>query len=685
MTRLILPSSLVALALVVSPHSASAEEGMWLFNQFPADKVQAAYGWKPDAAWLDAVRLASVRLEGGCSGSFVSKSGLVMTNHHCAESCIDELSSPKNDYRTNGYYAEQPAMERRCPNMAMAQLVAIEDVTARVQAAGAGKTDQVALDAMKAEKATIEAGCPKGPTTRCEVVELYDGGKYDLYTYQRYEDVRLVFAPEFRAAFFGGDPDNFEFPRYCLDATFFRVYQDGKPLDTPSHFTWSESGTREGDLTFVSGHPGSTSRLQTLSEIETWRDYGLVSRIAFLSELRGALRGYAHRGKEQARHSMGTLFGVENGLKAFKGEFEALREPGLMKQLRDNEASLRAKAAGTDVAGSWDAIAAAQEVWKTLIYRHRLIESGRGFSSDLLSMARVLVRGTAELAKPNTERLREYTESALPGLKQDLFSEAPIYKEFEIFRLAWSLDKLREILGPDDAFVKTVLGKESPEQLAKRVIAGTKLHDVALRRKLFEGGAAAAAASTDPLIVLARLIDPEARTLRKRYEDEVEAVLVKSHASIAKARFQAFGHSIYPDATFTLRLSYGSVRGYVESGQPVAPYTTLGGAFDRHTGADPFRLPDSWLANKAALDLTVPYNLVTTNDIIGGNSGSPVIDKERRIVGLIFDGNIQSLGGDYGFDAAVNRAVAVDARGILHTAKVIYRAERLVIELLGGP
>jgi len=670
--------------------SAQADEGMWLFNHFPTEKVKAAYGFAPDQPWLDKVRLASVRLEGGCSASFVSGEGLIMTNHHCAEECINQLSSPKKDFIADGFRAKSRADEVKCPTMGVNTLIAIEDVTAQVQQARAGKSDAEGNEAVKAQIATLEKTCQKSADLRCEVVTLFNGGLYDLYTYRRYEDVRLVFAPEFRAAFFGGDPDNFEFPRYDLDVSFVRVYQDGKPLVTPNHLAWSPNGTQEGDMTFVSGHPGSTSRLLTVAEIETWRDAALLPRLLYLAEIRGALLEYAHRGKEQARHSRGLLFGVENSLKAFKGEIEALNDPPLLaakraeeKATRDYVAADKTRAAA--YGGAWDAIAAAQKIDRSLIFRHRLIERGNGFRSDLLNHARLLVRAAEELPKPNEKRLREFTEGDWPQVRQELLSTAPTYDEFEVFTLAWSLGKLREVLSADDPFVKQILGKESPQQLAERVIKGTKLKDIKVRQALLDGGAAAIAASKDPLIELARRIDPEARAVRKRREDLVEAVVDKNHELIAKARFEQYGTSVYPDATFTLRLSYGKVEGYEENGEKVVPYTRIGGAFARQTGADPFMLPPSWMSKQATLDANVPFNFVTSNDIIGGNSGSPVVNKDAQVVGLIFDGNIQSLGGDYAFDPAVNRAVAVDSRAIMYALEQIYGAADLVRELRGTP
>lgn len=672
---------------------AHAEEGMWTFNRFPSDTVEKLYGFKPDANWLEKVRLSSARLAQGCSASFVSPDGLVMTNHHCVHACVEELSSPKKNYIADGFWAKTAGDELKCPNLEVNQLVAITDVTARVMKAAEGLDDAKGLDAKKAAMSAIEKECQTSDALRCEVVTLYNGGVYDLYQYKRHQDVRLVWAPELGIAFFGGDPDNFMFPRFTLDASFVRIYEGGengkggKPVKTEHFFKWSPDGAKDGQLTFVAGNPGSTSRLDTVAETRAHRDTSLVSRLMYLSELRGALVEYARRGKEQARHSMSLLFGVENGLKAFRGEAEALFAPGFLDNLQKAEDTLK-KAVLADKSmgathGAWDAIAAAVEKARPLSKRYGMLEGATGFRSDLFNFARMLVRAAEERTKPNEKRLREYTDGRLPALAARLLSAAPVYPELEVFRLTFGLTKLREVLGPDDAVVKAVLGKESPEQVAKRLVKGSKLMDLKVRKQLYEGGADAIARSQDPMILLAKSIDAESRALRKTMEDEIEAPIRKNHELIAAARFKIQGTNTYPDATFSPRLSFGAVKGWLEDGKPVAPFTTFGQTFERHTGSDPFALPKSWLGAKAQLDLATPMNFVTTNDIIGGNSGSPVFDKDAQIVGLIFDGNIHSLGGDYGFDASVNRAIAVDSRGILAALEKVYKVERLVNELKG--
>jgi hypothetical protein len=685
---LVLP--LAGLAGAATPTPARADEGMWTYNNFPKATLKEKYGVSVDDKWLDHVRLSSARLAQGCSGSFVSADGLVLTNHHCAHACIEQLSTPEKDLVKTGYTARAEADELRCPELEINQLAEITDVTDRVRKATAGLADQKYNEVEKAELSRIEKECATSSDVRCDVVTLYRGGMYNLYKYRRFQDVRLVFAPEFAIAFFGGDPDNFNFPRYDLDVSFLRVYQDGKPARLDHHLGWSAAGAKEGEVTFVSGHPGATGRLLTVAQLEYLRDVALPERLLRLAEMRGLLTEYQHRGPEQKRTSNHVLFSIENSYKALRGRFGALLDPAFFAHLRAQEQTLRQTVTANpewqkQYGGAWDAIARAQDVQRELRKPYGFIEAGLGFSSDLFGHARTLVRAADERGKPIEKRFREFRDSALPAVTQRLFSAAPIHDELEIATLAFSLTKMREELGSDDPFVKKVLGKESPEELAERLVKGSKLKDVAVRKALWEGGKKAvdqAAGNTgDPMIRLARLIDGDARALRKRFEDAVEAPLKKNGELLAKARFAVEGTKAYPDATFTLRLSYGRVEGWQELGRKVAPFTSIGGAFDRATGRAPFELPPSWLAAKGKLNLRTPMNFVTSNDIIGGNSGSPVVNKNAEVVGLIFDGNIHSLGGDYGFDPVKNRAVAVHSGAILEALGKIYGADRLVKEL----
>ncbi|HEX9050915.1 MAG TPA: S46 family peptidase [Anaeromyxobacter sp.] len=676
-----------AIALLV-PLLSTADEGMWTFDAFPSEKVQRAYGFAPGPAWLENVRLSSARLARGCSGSFVSEQGLVMTNHHCAHSCIEQLSRAGKDFVKDGFYAKVAADEPKCPDIEVNQLVGIRDVTARVRAATKGLEGEAYEKAQRGEMARIEKECASSEALRCDVVTLYQGGLYHLYTYRRFQDVRLVFAPEFAIAFFGGDPDNFNFPRYDLDVAFLRVYDGGKPARMKSWFRWSAHGAAPGELTFVTGHPGGTDRTLTVSQLEYQRDVALPSRLLDLAELRGLITGFQLLGPEQRRYSTARLFYVENSYKALRGRVEALQDPVFFQSKVAAENALRAEIAkdperSKAVLPAYDAIARAQQRLREI--REELGAEEYGFDGDLFRIARTLVRGAEERPKPNPDRLREFRESNLPAMTQQLFSEAPIYPDFEKLLLGHALTKIREKLGADHPFVKKLLGKESPEEVAARAVDGTKLADVALRRKLWDGGApAVAAAAQDPMIALARLADPEARAIRKTWEDEVDAMVKKSQETIAEARFAVQGRTTYPDATFTLRLSYGQVKGWKEGTRQIEPYTTIGGAFERATGRDPFALPPSWIDAKPRLDLGTRLDFVTTNDIIGGNSGSPVVNRNAEIVGLIFDGNIHSLGGDYGFDESVNRAVAVHSDALVEALTRIYGAQRIVDELRPG-
>ncbi|MEY4577409.1 MAG: hypothetical protein RL701_2112 [Pseudomonadota bacterium] len=668
---------------LAAPSRVAADEGMWLVNAFPAEQVGKKYGFKPDQAWLDKVQLSSARLAQGCSASFVSPNGLVMTNHHCAHACIEQLSGAKKDYIAQGFFAKAEGDELRCPALEVNQLVKIEDVSQRMAAAVKDKAGAEYSAAKKAVEADIEKACATSDDLRCDVVELYHGARYHLYKYRRYQDVRVVFVPELATAFFGGDPDNFNFPRYDLDVAFLRVYSENKPAQLEHYFPFSESGAKPGELTFTSGHPGHTSRESTVAELLFERRVRAPKRLARLSEMRGQLVEFARRGKEQQRFSKSSLFMVENSLKAYKGMFQALIDGTLITQKQRDEATLRKRMQDKTKGGAaaFESIDKALVTYSDIYDELDLTERGRGFGGELFHIARDLVRAAEELPKSNPTRLPEYTDAALLGLKQSLFSPAPLYPELEELQFRFGLTQLRELLGADHPLVHRVLGKKSPATLAHELVTGSKLADVAVRKRLFEGGQAAIDASKDPIIALARLVDPDARALRKRYEDEIASVLDRAHDAIANARFEQYGTSLYPDATFTLRLSYGAVRGWKARGKQVEPYTYLRGAFERNTGEDPFALPKSWLSAESKLKLDTPFNFVTDNDIIGGNSGSPMINKNAEIVGLIFDGNIESLGGDFGFDERVNRAVGVHSSAILEALGTIYGAGRIVDEL----
>jgi hypothetical protein len=679
----------LAVLLAAEPlPSALADEGMWTFNDFPADKVEKAYGFRPDQAWLDRVRLASVRLAEGCSASFVSARGLVQTNHHCARGCIEQLSTAGNDLAARGFYAREETDEPPCPTMEVDQLIEITPVTTRIHEATGNKDGPAFAGALKAERAAIEHECAgNDDNLRCDVVELYQGGVYDLYKYRRFQDVRLVFAPEEAIAFFGGDPDNFEFPRYDFDVSYLRVYADGKPLDTSAHyFRYAKADARPGDVVFTSGNPGSTRRLDTVAQLAFQRDVSLPQRIFLLAELRGQLTRFSAEGPEQARRAQTRLFGVENALKEYKGEFSALVDPTIIHNQATAEQALRAKvdadpALRSQSATAWDDIKATLERYRPQADRFMLLAHSGGFRSKLVDYALELVRHAAEAGKPDGERLSEYTEAQFPKTRQQLLASTPVYPDLEKLQLTFALTKLRELLGPDDALVKKVLGRKSPAQLADALIDGTGLADPELRKRLLDADPATIAAATDPLIQFVRAIDPDLRAVRKESEDGLEAAITKAASQIARARFRIEGTSTYPDATFSPRVSYGSVAGYSAGGKQIAPFTYVSGLYERATGAYPFALPPSWIAAQGALNPQQPMNFVTTNDVIGGNSGSPVINKAAEIVGLVFDGNIESLGGDFGYDGAVNRTVAVNVGMLREGLAKVYRADRLVAEL----
>ena len=680
------------IAALCIPLSAVAAEGMWTLDNLPTKAIQKSTGFAPDAAWVAKVMQSSARLDNGCSGSFVSKDGLVLTNHHCARNCIQELSTAKVDYIQDGFLAKARTDELRCPALEINRLEEITDVTAKIEAATKGTSGPAFAKARKGEIASIESACTgEAKATRlCQVVTLYQGGRYHLYRYHRFDDVRLAFAPEQAVAFFGGDPDNFNFPRFNLDMSLLRVYENGKPAAVTSYFPFKPEGAAEGEATFITGHPGNTERGLTVAQLETLRDLSLPQRLMLSSELRGYLARYGAEGAEQARVAQDDLFGVENSLKARKGQLEALQDPTVFADKKREEDALRAAVAKNpklkkDTGSAWQDIAKAQVVARNIFWEHRMLELGVGFNSQYFQTARALLRGADERAKPNADRLQEFGEARLPQFEQQLFSTAPIYPEYEKAKLAFSLTKLREYLSPDHPMVKAVLGKDSPETVAKRLVEGTKLGNVDTRKALWTGGAKAVAESSDPFIEMARKVDVAARALRKTYEDEVRAVETQSAAKIAAARFATKGTSVYPDATFTLRLSYGEVKGWEEKGKPVAPFTTIGGTFERETGAEPFELPKSWFKarDSGALKLAQPFNFVSSNDIIGGNSGSPVINKDAQIVGLVFDGNIRSLGGAYWYDERSNRSVSVHAGAIIEALRTIYSAGFLADEIAG--
>ena len=670
------------LASVSLPASTvSADEGMWTFDAFPAAKMRAGYGWAPDQAWLDKVQNAAVRLTGGCSASFVSDAGLILTNHHCVASCAEENSTAENNILKTGYTARTREEEKKCAGQQAEVVTSIRDVTPQVKAAIGAAVGEAAVKARTAIAAQIEKdGCPDTDKTRCQVVSLYGGGQYKLYNYRKYSDVRLVWVPEAQAAQFGGDPDNFNFPRYSLDASFLRAYENGQPVVTPKHLEWSPRAPVDGEPTFVVGNPGSTQRLFTSEQLAFQRELVLPITLAIYSELRGRLIAAMESSPAKEREAAETLGSIENSLKVYIGRVKALNDPAFTGKLAAAEAELKAKSAGNAAIGNpWGDVAKAMNAYRDFYVADRFsLPSG-----DLFGYAITLVRAAAERSKPNAERFPGYTDSALPLVEKRLLDDRPIYPWLDQLTMEWSLSKSREYLGADDPQTKILLGKESPEGLSARLIGGTKLSDPAVRKALWEGGQAAIDASTDPMILYAKSIDANDRAIQKRFDAVVDGPLTAAQAKLADARFAAYGDTVYPDATFTLRISYGKVAGWMERGKMVPTRTTLGGTFERATGAAPFDLPPAFVAKQAKIDGKITYDFVTTNDIIGGNSGSPVIDRQGRVIGAAFDGNINSLGGNYGYDGTINRTVVVSTAAVQEALESIYPAPHLVAELKG--
>lgn len=670
---------------------AFADEGMWLFNAFPKDKVKAKYGFAPDQAWLDHVRLSSARAPNG-SSSFVSADGLIFTNHHIAQGCVHDLSSNGKDYMKNGFYAPTRAEEPKCPGVEFVVLEDIQDVTDKVNAAA--KPGMSAADAGKAQRevmSNLEKDCSTNGM-RCDMVTLYSGAMYSLYKYKKYSDVRLVFAPEFDIAFFGGDPDNFEYPRYDLDISFFRAYENDQPAKIKDYLKWSPDGVKDGDLVFVSGHPGRTGRLLTTAQLEFLRDVQYPWQLKSLARRIDMLQKFSAQSPENAREAESDFFSLQNGFKAYTGYQGGLQDKDLMAKKAADEKALQAFVSSDakrkqEYGDPWSEIAKAVVIQKQIFLPLTYIDNQAGFRGELPRYARTIVRATYEKQKPSNQRIRGYQDSALPSLEQRLFSTAPVYKSLDEVQLAESLSEMQENLGADNATVKLALAGKSPQERAQELIAGTRLDDPAFRKQLYEGGKAAVDASTDPLIVVMRGVEPEAQALHQRNEDQVESVFRRNGGDIGKALFAKDGLNVPPDATFTLRLSYGAIAGYKLNGKKVPWFTTMGGAYEHaaaHGSKPPYELPESWLKHKSDINLNTPYDTVSTPDIIGGNSGSPLINRNAEVVGIVFDGNIESLPWDFLYSDKIARTVEVDSRAIIESLSKIYHADGLVNELTGG-
>ncbi len=682
----------IVVLLAALPAVGHANEGFWPFNRLPKAAIKQALGVELTDGWIQRVQQASVRFPSG-SGSFVSPDGLVLTNHHVSLDLLQKMSTPVRDYASQGFLAADRSRELKAADLELMSLQKIEDVTAKVNEAITPRMSSAdTLAARRSAIAAIEKDSQAATGLEAEVVTLFQGGQYHLYLYKKFTDVRLVFAPEFDAAFYGGDPDNFTFPRYCLDMTIWRVYENGKPFQTKNYLPWSTAGVKDGDAVFTSGHPGATQRLNTVAHLEFLRDHALPLSINAFTQIRNALDAYRQQGAEQARQAGDDFFGIENSLKSWDGQIAGLKDAATMNKKRADERALRDRVnASPDLqaqyADAWDQVSKARASLPPYNLERVFLESGLGLYTQYFTHARTLVRWMDESAKPNGQRLPEYADARKAAIERQMASEAPIYPGVEQAKLEACLAVMQQMLGADHAVVKQILAGKTPRARAAELVAATTMGDPATRKALFAGGKAAVGASKDPFIELARLVDARSRELRTKYDNEVLGVERDAYAKIAQALFASQGDSAYPDGTFTLRLSYGQVKGYTENGKPVTPFTEIRGLFvrgDEHKQKPPYKIADSWMKARATINPTTPYNFVSTNDIVGGNSGSPVINVKGELVGLIFDGNIQSLPGYFVYDAAVNRAVSVDSRGMLEALRAVYKANWITDELTGG-
>jgi hypothetical protein len=677
------------LAMLSTPGSYS-DEGMWLFNNPPRKLLQEKYGFNPSDAWLEHIQKSSIRFNNGGSGSFVSPEGLVISNHHVGADCLQKLGSAEHNYLRDGFHARNRSEELRCHDLELNVLMSIEDVTERVNAAvKEGMKPEEAFAARRSVMAEIEKDSLDKTGLRSDVVTLFQGGKYHLYRYKKYTDVRLVFAPEQQAAFFGGDPDNFEFPRYDLDVCFFRAYENGKPAKVQNYLKWSPNGPKENELVFVSGHPGGTSRSLTMDELDYKRDAQFPFTLELLHRREVYLSVFSAESQENARRAKEELFGVQNGRKVREGGLAGLLDPELMKKKADEENALkeafRKCGKSSEALAAYDQIAAAQKVIASHVLEYDFLERGLAFHSHYFEIAKTLARAVAEKPKPNGERLREFRESNRESLEFELFSDVPIYNDLEQVKLSHSLTFLATKLGFENPLVQKVLAGKSPRDRAAELIAGTAVGDVEVRKRLYSETPSVIQESKDPMIQLVLMIDPEARAVRKIIEAQDE-VKRQAYGEIAKAKFQLNAGSGYPDATFTLRLAFGQAKGYEEDGKQIPFETVLSGMYEHaaeHQNQPPFDLPRSWLKAKDSLNLKTPINFVSTADIIGGNSGSPTLNKNGEFVGIIFDGNIYSLVLDFIYSDTKARAISVHSKGITEALEKVYHAPELVNEIMG--
>ncbi len=687
--------ALSLLGLALAAGALRADEGMWTFDNVPVKAIQAKYGFAPDAPWLKRLQLATLRFPGG-TGAFVSKDGLVITNHHVGRGAISQVSSAKADFIKDGFTAATRAQEIKVPGLELMMLVSTEDVTARVNAAvKAGMSEGEALKARQGALSELRKAEEAKTGLTCEPVTLYQGGEYWLYRYRKFKDVRLVAAPEVQVASFGGDPDNYTYPRWNLDYALFRVYEDGKPYRPEAFLPFTQTPLKAGDLTVISGHPGTTFRGQTLAQMTYAKEVGIPFQLGWQARQRKALEAYARTSAEAARVSADAIYGISNSQKRITGQLMGLSKPESLALVAGREQALReAVAKDTELQGrvgaSWDRIAEAVARQKALLKEYTAVGT-RGCT--LFGHALTLVRLADELAKPSAQRLPEFSDGSLKATKDRLLSPRPVQLGLDEARLAWTLREAQEQLGAEHPYVKAVLGGRSPEAVAKAAYAGTQLGDPAVRKQLAEGGQGALAASPDPLLALARTLDPFQRALQKQWDEQVQGVFAEHGGRIAQARFKTLGKTQYPDATFTLRLSYGPVATYdTGSGTKAQPFTTFLGLYDRHTGwggnaanaeGGAFTLPQRWLQAKSRIALETPFNFSYACDTVGGNSGSPVVNRKGEFVGINFDSVLEGQGGYYVYDDATKRAVAADSRAILESLRKVMKGGHLAQELLG--
>jgi len=693
MKKLILLLSLFFLlpTLIFSARIVVAEEGMWLYTNPPTEAIKEKFGFNLTPEWLEHLQKASVRFGNGGSASFVSADGLVMTNHHVAVSLLEKISTPEHDYVQDGYFAQTPDEELKCPDIELNILQKIEDVTVKVHAAvRPGMNSEAAEKARRTVISEIETEASRTTGFKCTVVTFFQGGLYHLHHYKKYTDVRLVFAPESAIGFFGGDPDNYEYPRYCLDVSFFRAYEDDAPAKIEHYLKWSANGAAENELTFVSGHPGRTDRLLTVAHLRFMRDVVHPYTLEKIFRKEVIFKAFAERSAQNTRKVHTEIFRWTNYRKRYVGILLGLQDASLMQQKEVAEVELRRAATQKQLLDPrkndpWNDMENLLKSWETIFYRYDLVEVGEGFNSQAFQYARKIVRLVEESRKPNADRLPEYQDTMLDSLKRSILDDVPVHQDVEILKLTDSLGFLTQKLGADHPLVKSILAGKSPRNRAVELIQKTTLYDPEKRKALIEGGASAVLASDDPMIKLVLLIDPSAREYRKFMDDEVNEPMRQIYAKIADARFRIYGTTVYPDATFTLRLSYGQVKGDTEADGTVIPATTdFNGLYlraEEHDFQDPFRLPESWMTAKNQVNLSTPMNFISTHDIVGGNSGSPVVNTQGEVVGLVFDGNVHSLVLNFIYDSTFARTVSVHSSAIMEALKNVYHADRIVEEI----